>query len=260
MPTRERFQPGEFCWVEVATSNQSAAKSFYGSLFGWKATDVPIGPNDFYSLLQLQERVAAGAYTFRPEERDAGLPSHWKLYVAVESADEAVKRAAQLGGKVIDAPFDVGDRGRTAVIQDPTGTVFFLWQGKKRPGLGVTGEPGAFCWADLNTPDPQTAKTFYEGLFGWKLTPGQGKNSGYLHIVNGEEYIGGIPPARGIGGGEPPHWLIYFQTADVDHVFQRASDLGARKLLRPMDIEGTGRVAILADPQGAVFALYRGSV
>jgi len=255
MPTKDQFEPGEFCWVEVATSNQSAAKSFYCSLFGWTATDVPIGPDRFYTLLELQGRVAAGAYSMIPDERDAGLPSHWKLYVAVASADEAVKRAAQLGAKVIDAPFDVGNRGRTAVIEDPTGTVFCLWQGNQRPGIGVTGEPGAFCWADLNTPDQQTAKTFYEGLFGWKLTPGQGKNSGYLHIVNGENYIGGIPPARGTGASEPPHWLIYFATADVDKTFGRAADLGARKLLRTMDIEGTGRVAILADPQGAVFAL-----
>jgi uncharacterized protein len=251
----ERFEPGEFCWIELATTNQEAAKSFYGALFGWTTRDVPIGPKNVYSLLELQGRIAAGAFAISPSESAAGVPPHWHLYVAVPSADEAAKKAAELGGKVVEAPFDVMDRGRAALIQDPTGAYFSLWQAKNRIGIGVTGEPGAFCWADLNTSDQARAKTFYEGLFGWKLKPGQG-NSGYLHIVNGESYIGGIPSA-GQGGNAPPHWLIYFAVADVDATFQIATNRNARVLLAPMDFEGVGRVAMLADPQGAVFALFR---
>jgi uncharacterized protein len=257
MPTVERFAPGEFCWIELATSNQNAAKRFYAALFGWAARDVPIGPDAVYSLLELQGRIAAGAFTISPSESAAGIPPHWHLYVAVASADQAAKKAAELGGKVVEAPFDVMDRGRAAVVQDPTGAFFSVWQGNQRPGIGVTGEAGAFCWADLNTPDQARAKTFYESLFGWKLTPGQGKESGYLHILNGGNYIGGVPPAHRNGANHPPHWLIYFAAADVDKTFQRAKDMNARTLLRPMDFEGVGRVAMLADPQGAVFALYR---
>ncbi|MGP0076468.1 MAG: VOC family protein [Bryobacteraceae bacterium] len=256
MPTIERFAPGEFCWIELATSDRNAAKSFYSALFGWAVRDVPIGPNDTYSLLELDGRIAAGAFTLSPAESAAGISPHWHLYVAVSSADEAATKVAELGGKVVEA-FDVGDRGRAALIQDPTGAFLSLWEPNKRSGLGVTGEPGSFCWADLNTPDQTRAKTFYEGLFGWKLKAGEGKGSGYLHIVNGENYIGGVPPARPSGAHQPPHWLIYFAVEDVDKTFNRAMDLGARVLLRPMDFEGVGRVAMLADPQGAVFALYR---
>jgi uncharacterized protein len=255
MPAIERFQPGEFCWIEAVTSNQSAAKSFYGALFNWAAQDVPIGKGQFYSLMQLDGRVAAGLYSMGEEERNAGVLSHWNLYVAVESADQTAKKAADLGAKVLDAPSDVMDRGRAAVFQDPAGALFNIWQPGKRSGLGVAGDAGTFCWADLNTNDQAGAKTFYEGLFGWKLLPGKDKESGYLHIVNGEKYIGGVPPAREHSG--PPHWLIYFAAADVDKTFQRAKDMGARTLLRPMDFEGVGRVAMLADPQGAVFALFR---
>lgn len=257
MPTVDNFAPGEFCWVEVATSDQNAAKSFYAGLFGWSAKDVPIGPNDFYSLMELDGRVAAGMYTMRKDEAAAGLPPHWKLYVATPSADETVRRAEQLGAKVIDEPFNVGDRGRTAVIQDPTGAVFFLWQPKNRSGLGVIGDPGTFCWADLSTPDQARAKTFYENLFGWKMTPGQDKESGYLHIIIGEKYIGGVPPAYPGSAKEPPHWLIYFAVNDVDKTFERAKDMHARPLLPPMSFEGVGRMALLADPQGAVFAIFR---
>ncbi|MGA2881684.1 MAG: VOC family protein, partial [Bryobacteraceae bacterium] len=166
MPTVERFAPGEFCWIELATSNQNAAKSFYAALFGWTGRDVPTGPDAVYSLLELRGRIAAGAFTISPSESAAGIPPHWHLYVAVASADEAAKKAAELGGKVVEAPFDVMDRGRAALIQDPTGAFFSVWQGNRRPGIGVTGEAGAFCWADLNTPDQARAKTFYEGLFG----------------------------------------------------------------------------------------------
>jgi predicted enzyme related to lactoylglutathione lyase len=257
MPTIEGFAPGEFCWIELATSNQNAAKSFYTALFGWTVRDVPMGASGVYSLLELEGRIAAGAFAISESESAAGVPPHWHLYVAVASADEAAKRAGELGGKVMEAPFDVGDRGRAALIQDPTGAFFSGWEAKQRSGVGVTGEPGSFCWADLTTGDQARAKTFYEGLFGWKLTFGEGKESGYLHIVNGENYIGGVPPAHQGSGNQPPHWLIYFAVADVDKAFQRAKDMNARIILRPMDFEGVGRVAMLADPQGAVFALFR---
>jgi hypothetical protein len=257
MPTVEHYAPGEFCWIELATSNQNAAKSFYGLLFGWTVRDVPAGPDSIYSLLELQGRIAAGAFALSPAESAAGIPPHWHVYVAVASVDESAKKAGELGGKVMEGPFDVGDRGRAALIQDPTGAFVSLWEANKRIGLGVKAEPGSFCWAELNTPDAERAKTFYEGLFGWKLIPGQGKESGYLHIVNGENYIGGVPPARQGSADTPPHWLIYFAADDVDKAFEKAKDMRARILLRPMDFEGVGRVAMLADPQGAVFALYR---
>jgi predicted enzyme related to lactoylglutathione lyase len=257
MPTVERFEPGEFCWIEVATSNQNAAKSFYSALFAWTARDVPIGPGNFYSLMELEGRIAAGAFQISPAESAAGVPPHWHLYVAVDSADEAAKKTVELGGKVMEGPFDVADRGRAALLQDPTGAFLSVWQPNMRSGLGVVGDAGSFCWADLNTPDQDRAKTFYEGLFGWKLKPGKGKESGYLHIVNRENYIGGVPPARQNSANDPPHWLIYFAVTDVDKTFQRGKDMRARVLLGPMDFEGVGRVAMLADPQGAVFALYR---
>jgi uncharacterized protein len=253
MPNVDRFAPGDFCWIEVATSNQNAAKSFYSALFGWTATDVPTRPNQLYSLMELDGRIAAGLYTMHEEESEAGIPPNWKLYMATANADETAQKAGELGAKVIDQPFDVMDRGRAAVFHDPTGAPFQVWQPNKRGGLGVVGEPGSFCWADLITSDQARAKRFYEGLFGWKMDPGHG-DSGYLHIKNGENYIGGVPPAR---HGVPPHWLIYLAVADVDKAFQRAKDLNARILLRPMDFEGVGRVAMLADPQGAVFALFR---
>jgi len=83
-----------------------------------------MGPNDFYTIFRLEGRDAAAGCTLRPEELSQGVPPHWKLYVAVDSADATAARAAELGGTVLAPPFDVFDAGRMAVVQDPTGAVF----------------------------------------------------------------------------------------------------------------------------------------
>ncbi|HYL38918.1 MAG TPA: VOC family protein [Bryobacteraceae bacterium] len=123
----------------------------------------------------------------------------------------------------------------------------------------ITGEPGAFCWADLITPDPERAAQFYSGLLGWQVVAGEHDTSGYLHIQNGGKFIGGIPHPRHQGSNSPPHWLSYFAASDVDAITKRAQGLGAKIWGPPMSIEGAGRIAILGDPQGAAFALFQES-
>lgn len=257
MPHIDKHPPGAFCWIELATTDQNAAKSFYGSLFGWAVTDFPMGPNDFYSVFQLEGRDAAAAYTLRLEQRSQGVPPHWMVYVAVDSADEAAKRAARLGAKMLAPPFDVFDVGRMAVLQDPTGAVFSVWQPKRNKGTGIAGVDGTLCWADLSTPDPARASRFYSSLFGWKMTTGEKDTSDYLHIVNGEEFIGGIPPAKHRNPKIPPHWLPYFLVSDCDQTAARIRQLGGTVHLAPMTLEDVGRWAVLADPQEAVFAIFQ---
>ena len=118
--------------------------------------------------------------------------------------------------------------------------------------------PGSFCWADLITPDQERAKTFYEGLFGWKLKPGQGEEC-RLPAHRERRRLYRWHPARGTRDPKrPPHWLLYFAVADVDETFRESEGHEAQQFCsRPMDFEGVGRVAMLADPQGAVFALFR---
>jgi uncharacterized protein len=254
MANVDKHPPGSFCWVELATTDQNAAKSFYTSLFGWAVIDNPMGPGDFYSIFKLRGRDAAAGYTLRKDQRERGVPVHWSLYIATENADQAAAKAAQAGGTVLMPVFDVMDAGRMAVIHDPTGAVFCAWQAKKSQGIGIVGEPGAFCWADLSTPDPDRAGKFYSTLFGWKLEKGEKDPSGYLHIKSGDQFIGGIPPAH---GNTPPHWLIYFMVADVAAAAAKAAKLGAKILMPPKDMEGVGTWAIVADPEGAVFAIFK---
>ena len=257
MPHVDKHPAGDFCWLELATTDQNAAKRFYGALFGWNSNDSPVGPNDFYTIFRVDGRDAAAAFTMRPEELAQGIPTHWQLYIVVDDADTSADKAKNLGGTVVEPPFDVADAGRMALIRDPAGAFFSIFQAKRHAGLGISGEPGTFCWADLSTPDPERAKQFYSGLFGWQLLTGDRDTSGYLHIKNGDQFIGGIPPARHRDPKIPPHWLSYIYVSDVDASAQKAQELGGKILAPPMTIEGAGRFAVLADPQGAVFAIFK---
>jgi predicted enzyme related to lactoylglutathione lyase len=259
MAETKNHPAGSFCWVELGTSDQDAAKKFYSSLFGWTVTDNPMGPDGVYTIFKLKGRDAAAGYTLRKEELDQHVPPHWNLYITVDSADAAVAKAAKVGGTVLAPAFDVMDAGRMGVIQDPTGAAFCLWQAKKSAGIEAENENGALCWADLSTPDPQRAGKFYSDLFGWKLEKGENDPSGYLHIKNGETHIGGIPPAEYRDPKSPAHWLIYFMVESVEAATEKAKGMGAKVYMPPRKMEGVGTWSVVADPQGAVFALFKSS-
>ena len=258
MPNIDSHSAGAFCWVELATTNQSAAKAFYAKIFGWSANDMPMGPDEVYTIFQLQGRAAAAGYTLRPDQLSSGVPPHWNLYVAVQNADATAARASELGGSVLAPPFDVFDAGRMAVVQDPTGAVVSVWQAKNSPGIGVFNSPGALCWADLSTPDQARAGKFYSDLFGWQMMKeDEDPAHNYWHIKNGEDFIGGISPSAQHRAGTPAHWLAYFTVADCDATAAEAKNLGAALYMPPTDFEDVGRISVIADPQGATFAIFK---
>jgi uncharacterized protein len=254
MPNVDAHQPGSFCWVELGTSDQPGAKRFYSDLFAWTANDIPVGPDDYYTMFELHGRDVAAAYTLGPDQKEHGVPPHWMLYVAVENADSSAEKSAGLGAKILAPPFDVFDVSRMAVIQDPTGAVFAIWQAKRHHGIDVTSEECGFCWADLATTDPKKAADFYSQLFGWETEVSKNDPSGYLHILNKGSYIGGIPPV--LEGQGPPHWLIYYQVSEIATLVERANSNGGKTYQPPFTVPDTGQIAVLADAQSAVFALF----
>ena len=251
MATKDGFAPGNFCWIELATTDAAGAKAFYSGLLGWSFEDRPMGPDSVYTLVKLGGRDAGALYGLGPDQK--GVPPHWGVYVSVASADEAAKKAAGLGATTVMAPFDVMKVGRMAVLQDPTGATFCLWEAGTNKGMGVVDEVGAFCWAELATKDPVRAEPFYRGLFGWGVK-GDPKGA-YTEWTHGGLSIGGMLPITAEMGDMPPSWGVYFQVADCDAAVARAKGLGARVCLEPKDIPGTGRFAVLADPQGATFSV-----
>jgi predicted enzyme related to lactoylglutathione lyase len=255
----DRHKPGNFCWFELATTDQRAAKQFYQTLFGWDAADSPIGPDEVYTIFKRDGRDVGAVYTMRPEQRSQGVPPNWGLYVAVDDADAAAARAATLGATVLAPPFDVMDHGRMSVLQDPTGAIFSIWQPKTHIGTGIAGTH-TFSWADLNTRNQAQAASFYTALFGWRMTNGKDMQpaspGGYYHIVNGSDFIVGVPPPEFGNPHAPPHWLIYVNVASCAEMTSKAKGLGARAFVDTMAIGEDGWISVLQDPQGAVFALH----
>jgi uncharacterized protein len=254
----EKHKAGDFCWIELATSDQEAAKKFYGELFGWAASDSQMGPNEYYTSFLLNGRQVGAAYTLRQRHLEKGIPPHWILYVATESADESAKRAEELGGKVEMAPIDVFGAGRMAVLQDPTGAHFCVWQAQEHVGSRIAGVDGTLCAADLITSDQEAASAFYEGLFGWQIgKEDEATAHRYYHIFNGGEFLGGIPPADFAGPTVVAHWQIYLQVADCEASAVKAKDLGAKFYMPPLKVEDVGWMSVMEDPQGAGFALFQ---
>jgi predicted enzyme related to lactoylglutathione lyase len=246
MAERTSYAPGTFSWAELATSDAGAAKSFYTTLFGWDYEDNETG-NGVYSMALLGGRHAGALFA---SERQ---PPHWNCYVTVASADESAALAASLGATVVSEPFDVMDAGRMAVIADPVGASLCLWEPRAHIGATVVNAPGALNWTDLVTPDLAASSEFYGGLFGWTISELEGAG-GYRVIKNGERDNGGVMP---VGPGTPASWYPYFGHPDVDRLIAEIGGLGGQVLNGPMKIwEGT--IAVLGDPQGAVFAVWTG--
>jgi len=251
--------PGAFSWPELSTTDQKGAVAFYRALFGWGVNDQPMGPTETYSMFQLRGKEVGAAYTMRPEEKQSDAPPHWNNYVTVKNVDEAVKKAQGLGAKVFAPPFDVMDAGRMAVLQDPTGAVFQVWQPNKHIGAKILNEPGALCWTELTTSDTKSAEKFYTQLFGW--TPkhsAAGAPMEYTEFsVAGTPGIGMMPKPPQMPAHIPSYWMPYFQVTSVDASASKAKELGGKLMVGPQDIPDAGQFAILTDPQGAVFAVFQ---
>jgi len=258
MAERSGYTPGTFCWSELTASDQDAAKAFYGALFGWEADDRPVGDAGSYYSMQLIDGKPVAAIAAQPQQqRDAGVPSLWNSYVSVDSADAVADRAKELGATLHAPPFDVMSVGRMAVIQDPQGAFFMPWEPRDHFGAALVNQPGALVWNELQSPELDASAAFYGDLFGWQLEEqSTGALGRYLMIKNGDSYNGGM---RELTPPSPPNWLMYFGVEDVEQGLAKVSELGGSTIAGPIDIE-IAKIAVVADPQGAVFALYAGQL
>ncbi|MGZ4275006.1 MAG: VOC family protein [Solirubrobacteraceae bacterium] len=255
MGDRERYAPGTFSWTDLTTTDQDAAKEFYSALFGWEAIDNPVGNGIVYSTMTLDGKNVAAISPQPQQQRDAGVPPTWNSYVTVQSADDALARARELGATVHADAFDVLDVGRMGVIQDPQGAYFLVWEPKSHIGASLVNVPGALSWNELASPDPEASAGFYGALFGWQTRVMEGSEPPYLIAMNDGHGNGGIRPLM---PAEPqPYWLVYFGVDDLAASLARVEELGGTKLAGPIPI-GPGTLGFVQDPQGAVFALYTG--
>lgn len=249
--------PGTFCWTELATTDVADAKRFYGELFGWRANDVPIGPDAVYSMMQAEGRDAAAMFGQDADEKARGVPPCWRCYVAVTDADESTRRITDAGGKVLAGPFDVFDSGRMSMVQDPTGASLAVWQARRHAGAGWMNDPGGVGWNELLTRDTATAAQFYARVFGWAAEAQAGGPVPYTVFKNGGRPVGGMMELTPQMGAIPASWNVYFVVADCDAAADRAVALGGKVLAPPTDVANVGRIATLGDAQGAAFSVMK---
>ncbi len=272
MPERDGYIPGVPCWVDTNQPDPQAALPFYRDLFGWEFENMmPEGSEGSYFIGRLHGGDVAAIGSI-PE----GAPpmATWNTYVWVDSADETASRVRPAGGEVVMEPFDVMGAGRMAVLADPEGATFNVWQAKEHKGATVVNEHGSLNFNGLVTRDPEGAKAFYGAVFGWEALelpgsvmwtlPGYGDHleerspglreqmvqmgapDGFIDVV------AALNPIVDDDTETPAHWSVTFAADNADATAARASELGGEVVAGPFDAPWT-RLAVIKDPQGATF-------
>jgi predicted enzyme related to lactoylglutathione lyase len=273
MADQDRYIAGVPCWVDTNQPDPEAAVAFYDGLFGWELENVmPPESGGKYFIARLRGGDVA-AISAVPE----GAPpmAMWNTYIWVDSADDTAAKAAEAGGAVLMEPFDVEEAGRMAVLADPEGAVFCVWQPGKHRGAAIVNEPGSLNFNGLHTRDVAAAKSFYGKVFGWTtLTLGPGAEMWTLpgygdHLERDrptlrqdmasvgapagfEDVVAAITPIPEEQPNEPAHWDVTFAVEDADAIAQTAAELGGTVLVAPFDAPWV-RMTVIADPQGATF-------
>lgn len=248
-----KYPHATFSWIDLNTTDTDAAKQFYTQLFGWTFEDVPAGEEGIYTMLKLDGRDVAALSSMPAGQEE--MPPHWNSYISVDDVDAAAAKAGKLGGNVVMPPFDVMDAGRMAAIQDPTGAFFMLWQAGNHIGAKLVNVPGTLVWNELLTHDQAKAEQYYAGLFGWEVQ--KSTDPEYTMFANNGRAGAGLMQILPEWGEMPPHWSVYFAVADCDASAAKAEELGGKIINPPMDIPGTGRFALLQDPQGGMFNIIQ---
>jgi predicted enzyme related to lactoylglutathione lyase len=231
------YGEGVPCWLDAQLSDVEAGKRFYGELFGWT----------------FERRTGFAAWALKDGEpvaalapkTDGRLPTTWTVYFATPDAEALAGRVRAAGGQVVSAPLPVDGLGVTALVADPQGAVFALWQPGGHPGFGRRHEPGTFARAELYTRDTGAADDFYGGLFG-EAPSGARAGADFGRAPVSDVF----PPEM------PPHFLVHFAVRDVPAALEETTRLGGRVQVPPFGTDH-GTVAVVADDQGASFALVR---
>jgi len=253
MPVVTRaYPPGTPCWFDLMVPDQQAALDFYRDLFGWQGE---VGPPETggYAVCSLNGKAVAGIMTAMSPDGGPTPPTVWTTYLATNDADASTRAVTDNGGVVMMPAMDVLTLGRMAVASDPTGAVFGLWQARDFGGAEVVNEPGAPIWNELSTNDQAAAAGFYQAAMGIRTVPMEGADDYWALEVDGR-VVGGAHGMENMPPDAPPNWLVYFSVDDTDSTADAHVRAGGNVMAPPFDMVA-GRMAVLQDPQGGVFAI-----
>lgn len=263
MITRGKHRAGDFCWMDLSTTDLDAASDFYRSLFGWKIEPWPVtegaegGQPGGYRQITYEGAVIGGAM-HRFDETD--MPS-WGLFFAVDDADEAAAKVTAAGGRLVVDPMAVPGGDRVAFFADPTGALCGIQELTGSAGVERTMDPNTVCWVEVGSRHPETTRSFYGDLFGWRFeTPAAGEAAdGYSLIYHGDGNLGGMIEMDGrFPEGIGSYWMIYVGVEDLRATLTEVESRGGHVGFGPTEIPD-GTFAVVSDPQGAHFAVIQPS-
>ncbi len=241
---------GRFFWQELLCADPAAVTAFYGRVLGWRAQPAASDPS--YMTFASRSGPVAGAMAPGAEQKDTH--SHWLAYIGAEDVDATLATAVRLGAKLVHAAAGI-EQGRYAVLADPQGATFGIYK-PNHIAADHTVQPGDHCWLELATTDLETAFKFYQEVFGWQVIQRMDMGGLGTYLIFG---FAGTPRGGVMKLAHPapgPYWLCYSEVADLDKAIAAAEKSGGRLLNGPMTVPGGARIAQLADPNGAVFAVH----
>ena len=244
---------GKFVWHELLSGDAAAATAFYTKVVPWKSQ--PWEQDSSYHMWVAKNGPVGGV-----AKLDGSAPPHWLPYVAVPDVSATAEAAKGLGGRVLKDKTSLPNGGSYAVLADPQGAQFAVYQSGGEVGNGAaSATPGAgdFSWHELSTTDAKAAMEFYTKLLGWEAGPvhDMGAPAGlyYLFLHEGNQY-GGMFVSDSSGTG--PSWLCYISVEDVSKAAAAAKSAGGRVMNGPMEVPGGSWVAQVMDSEGAPFAVH----
>ena len=242
-------------WVDCGTTDLDAAETFYANVFGWDPERVTASNGEIYSLQRLNGKRVAGIYPLNQEMLEQGVPSHWAVYFEVRDVAAALAAVQLTGGAVVSGPDDEPGVGTFAVIRDPIGAHAMIWSSAPGQSAEMFDEPGAMSWAELFADDPEKAIPFYQAVLESEPETIMAGPNPYTLLKVGGEPLSGVLPKRPEMPDGPATWDIYFCVADVDETTTAVLAAGGKIIAEPFDLPVGARMAVLQDPQGAVFEI-----